>query len=86
MCLFSILASTVTGTGGIVCLFFIFFFESCAYPIIFGIATADLGSYMKVGSGILAVGVSGASNRPYLNGTRCADVSASQVGLRASTL
>lgn len=48
MMLFSILTSFVDGKGGIACLFIVFFCEAASYPIIFSIATADLGRYYKV--------------------------------------
>lgn len=50
----SILTATIPGKGGIVCLFLIFFFESTCYPVVFSIATADLGSYAKLGAGVIA--------------------------------
>ncbi|WVQ81340.1 hypothetical protein IAT38_003463 [Cryptococcus sp. DSM 104549] len=68
LCVFSILTSTIRGRGGIGCLFMIFFFESICYPVIFSIATADLGSYQKVGSGLIALGVSGGAAYPSIQG------------------
>ncbi|WVR08902.1 hypothetical protein IAU60_005961 [Kwoniella sp. DSM 27419] len=68
LCLFSILTATVTGKGGIACLFMIFFFESVCYPVIFSVATADLGSFQKIGSGVVALGVSGGAAYPSLQG------------------
>ncbi|WVQ81341.1 hypothetical protein IAT38_003464 [Cryptococcus sp. DSM 104549] len=68
LCLFSILTATVPGKGGIGCLFMIFFFESICYPVIFSIATADLGSYQKVGSGLVVLGVSGGAAYPSIQG------------------
>ncbi|WVQ93033.1 hypothetical protein IAU59_000097 [Kwoniella sp. CBS 9459] len=68
LCVFSILTATITGKGGIACLFLIFFFESICYPVIFSIATADLGSYQKIGSGVIALGVSGGAAYPALQG------------------
>lgn len=68
--LFSILTATLDGKGepsvqlvcailihtpgGIACLFLIFFFESVCYPVIFSVATADLGTYSKLGAGLIA--------------------------------
>lgn len=46
----------------------IFFFESTCYPLIFAIATADLGSYNKLGSGLIAAGVSGGAVWPAMTG------------------
>ncbi|GHJ87458.1 hypothetical protein NliqN6_3860 [Naganishia liquefaciens] len=66
--IFSILTSTVSGRGGIACLFLVFFFESVCYPVIFTVATADLGSYAKLGSGVLSAGVSGGALWPTLTG------------------
>ncbi|WWD21194.1 hypothetical protein CI109_105678 [Kwoniella shandongensis] len=75
LCLFSILTATVTGKGGIACLFLIFFFESICYPVIFSIATADLGSYQKIGSGLIALGVSGGAAYPSIQGAVSDNVS-----------
>jgi FHS family L-fucose permease-like MFS transporter len=47
-------SSCLPFTGGIACLFIIFFFESICYPVIFTVATADLGLYAKLGSGLIA--------------------------------
>ncbi|KAL7420655.1 hypothetical protein Q5752_004606 [Cryptotrichosporon argae] len=63
LCIFSILTSTVNGYGGIVCLYFVFFFENICYPVIFSVATADLGTYQKIGAGAVALGV---THRSYL--------------------
>ncbi|OXC69725.1 hypothetical protein AYX13_01894 [Cryptococcus neoformans] len=68
LCLFSILTATIPGHGGIGCLFMIFFFESICYPVIFSVATADLGSYAKIGSGVVALGVSGGAAYPSIQG------------------
>ncbi|KAN0062812.1 hypothetical protein ACQY0O_004632 [Thecaphora frezii] len=65
MCIvFSALSATVKETGGIVCLFCLFFFEGVCYPIIFTLATSNLGSYQKLGSSIVAAGVSGGAAWP----------------------
>ncbi|KAJ9126977.1 hypothetical protein QFC24_001208 [Naganishia onofrii] len=66
--LFTILTATIPGKGGIACLFLIFFCESICYPVIFTVATADLGSYAKLGSGLLAAGVSGGAAWPSMTG------------------
>jgi hypothetical protein len=42
--------------------------RSICYPVIFSIATADLGSYQKIGSGLIAVGVSGGAAYPSMQG------------------
>nr|ODO03910.1 L-fucose transporter [Cryptococcus depauperatus CBS 7855] len=68
ICLFTILTATVSGKGGIACLFLIFFFESVCYPVIFSVATADLGTYAKVGAGFVALGVSGGAVYPSMQG------------------
>lgn len=64
--IFSILTSTIPGIGGIVCLFFIFLFESICYPVIFSVATSDLGIYAKLGSGFINAGVSGGAAWPAM--------------------
>ncbi|KAJ9098722.1 hypothetical protein QFC21_004370 [Naganishia friedmannii] len=38
------------------------------YPVIFTVATADLGSYAKLGSGLLSAGVSGGAAWPSMTG------------------
>ncbi|PWN52172.1 MFS general substrate transporter [Violaceomyces palustris] len=66
--LFSILTANVPGVGGIICLFFLFFFESICYPIIFTLSTSNLGSYQKLGSSLVAAGVSGGAAWPSIQG------------------
>jgi len=46
----------------------IFFFESVCYPVIFSVATADLGIYAKLGAGLIAAGVSGGAAWPSMTG------------------
>lgn len=43
------------GTAGIGCLFTLFFFESICYPVIFTLATANLGKHTKRGSGLVVM-------------------------------
>lgn len=62
--LFSILTSFVNGRGGLACLNLLFFFESICYPVIFSIATSNLGPYATFGGGLLAAGVSGGAAWP----------------------
>lgn len=38
------------------------------YPVIFSVATADLGTYAKIGSGVVALGVSGGAAYPSIQG------------------
>jgi FHS family L-fucose permease-like MFS transporter len=52
--------------AGVACLFIIFFFESICYPVIFSVATADLGVYNKLGGGLIAAGVSGGAVWPAM--------------------
>ncbi|KAI5452135.1 hypothetical protein NCC49_001073 [Naganishia albida] len=66
--IFSILTATIPGKGGIACLFLIFFCESICYPVIFTVATADLGAYAKLGSGVISAGVAGGAAWPALTG------------------
>ncbi|CED84552.1 mfs general substrate transporter [Phaffia rhodozyma] len=66
--LFSVLVSTLPAYGGIACLYIVFFFESICYPVIFTIATADLGPWFKIGSGCIAAAVSGGAAFPAMQG------------------
>lgn len=66
--LFSILTATLDGKGGIACLYMIFLFESVCYPVIFSIATSNLGTYVRFGGGLIAMGVSGGACWPTLQG------------------
>lgn len=43
------------GKSGIGCLFTLFFFESICYPVIFTLATANLGKHTKKGSGLIVM-------------------------------
>lgn len=49
----------VQGTGGIVFLYILFYFESICYPCIFTLGTKNLGIYTKRGSGLIVMGVGG---------------------------
>lgn len=70
MCLvFSAMTANIASTGGIVCLFIVFFFEGVCYPIIFTLATGNLGSYQKLGSSLVAAGVSGGAAWPAIQAT-----------------
>lgn len=62
--LMSILTASIDGAGGIACLMLIFFFESVCYPIIFTLSTSNLGSNQKLGSALVAAGVSGGAWYP----------------------
>ena len=62
--LMSILTAVVPGAGGIACLMLIFFFESVCYPIIFTLSTSNLGVNQKLGSALVAAGVSGGAWYP----------------------
>ncbi|EPQ30895.1 uncharacterized protein PFL1_01792 [Pseudozyma flocculosa PF-1] len=65
MCVvFSCLTAGLSSYGGIVSLFCLFFFEGVCYPIIFTLATSNLGSYQKIGSALVAAGVSGGAAWP----------------------
>lgn len=66
--LMSILTAVVPGAGGIACLMLIFFFESVCYPIIFTLATSNLGANQKLGSALVAAGVSGGAWMPACQG------------------
>lgn len=67
--LMSILTAVVPGTGGIACLMLIFFFESVCYPIIFTLSTSNLGVNQKLGSAMVAAGVSGGAWYPSVQAT-----------------
>lgn len=62
--LFSILCSVLPGAGGIACLFLVFLFESHCYPVIFALASANLGPYAVIGGALTAAGVSGGAWYP----------------------
>ncbi|CBQ69451.1 related to glucose/galactose transporter [Sporisorium reilianum SRZ2] len=64
--LMSILTAVVPGAGGIACLMLIFFFESVCYPIIFTLSTSNLGVNQKLGSALVAAGVSGGAFYPSI--------------------
>ncbi|KAH9935514.1 MFS general substrate transporter [Fomitopsis serialis] len=58
----------VPGIGGAVCLFILFFFESICYPVIFTLATKNLGRHTKRGSGLVVMGVGGGAWYPPAQG------------------
>lgn len=62
--LFSILTSVIPGAGGIACLFVVFLFESHCYPVIFALASSNLGPYAVIGGALTAAGVSGGAWYP----------------------
>ena len=78
--LFSVLTAVVNGKGtsgphqiwltigGIACLFLTFFFEGICYPVIFAVATENLGQYNKLGSGLIAAAVCGGACWPAMTG------------------
>lgn len=76
--IFCILTATIDGRGGIACLFMVFLFESVCYPVIFSIATSNLGSYAKFGGGLIAMGVSGGAWYPSAQGA-VADAKGTQI-------
>ncbi|CAL1707329.1 unnamed protein product [Somion occarium] len=57
------------GVAGIGCLFTLFFFESICYPVIFTIATKNLGKHTKRGSGLIVMGVGGGAWYPPAQGS-----------------
>ncbi|KAK7687190.1 hypothetical protein QCA50_009694 [Cerrena zonata] len=56
------------GKTGIGLLFTLFFFESICYPVIFTLATANLGKHTKRGSGLIVMGVGGGAWYPPAQG------------------
>ncbi|KZT72100.1 MFS general substrate transporter [Daedalea quercina L-15889] len=69
MCsLFAVLTAVVPGVGGAVCLFILFFFESICYPVVFTLATKNLGRHTKRGSGLVVMGVGGGAWYPPAQG------------------
>ncbi|KAL4080335.1 major facilitator superfamily domain-containing protein [Scleroderma yunnanense] len=66
--MFSILVSQLPGDSGIICLFFLFFFESICYPCIFTLGTKNLGVHTKRGSGLIVMGVGGGAWYPPAQG------------------
>ena len=67
--LMSILTAVVPGAGGVACLMLIYFFESVCYPLIFTLATSNLGPNQKLGSALVAAGVSGGAFMPSIQAT-----------------
>ncbi|GMK56699.1 hypothetical protein CspeluHIS016_0305390 [Cutaneotrichosporon spelunceum] len=76
--LFSILTATIDGAGGIACLFVVFLFESHCYPVIFALASSNLGPYAVMGGALTAAGVSGGAWMPAAQ-SALADRATSQV-------
>lgn len=66
--IFCICVATVPGVGGIACLYCLFFFESICYPVIFTLATKNLGVHTKKGSSLIVMGVSGGAWYPAAQG------------------
>ncbi|KAH9948525.1 MFS general substrate transporter [Amylocystis lapponica] len=66
---FSVGVAYAPGRGGVGCLFGLFFFESICYPVIFTIATKNLGRYTKRGSGLIVMGVGGGAWYPSAQGS-----------------
>ncbi|KAH9858758.1 MFS general substrate transporter [Lenzites betulinus] len=58
-CAFSLGVAYGPGVSGVGCLFALFFFESICYPVIFTLATKNLGRHTKRGSGLIVMGVGG---------------------------
>jgi len=56
------------GTGAVVVLILLFFFEAPMYPTIFTLGTANLGRHTRRGAGILVMGVSGGAVFPPIQG------------------
>ncbi|EPT05014.1 hypothetical protein FOMPIDRAFT_126349 [Fomitopsis schrenkii] len=69
MCsIFAVLTAYIPGVGGPICLFFLFFFESICYPVIFTLAIKNLGRHTKRGSGLVVMGVGGGAWYPPAQG------------------
>ena len=56
------------GTGAVVVLILLFFFEAPMYPTLFTLGTANLGRHTRRGAGILVMGVSGGAVFPPIQG------------------
>lgn len=65
---FCLLVSQLPRYGGVVCIFFLFFFESICYPCIFTLSTKNLGVHTKRGSGLIVMGVGGGAWYPPAQG------------------
>ena len=68
MC-FSLGVTYGPGKSGVGCLFALFFFESICYPVIFTLATKQLGKHTKKGSGLIVMGVGGGAWYPPAQGS-----------------
>ncbi|THH32292.1 hypothetical protein EUX98_g1907 [Antrodiella citrinella] len=66
---FSLGVAFSPGKAGIGCLFTLFFFESICYPVIFTLATKNLGRHTKRGSGLVVMGVGGGAWYPPAQGS-----------------
>jgi len=56
------------GSGAVIVLILLFFFEAPMYPTIFTLGTANLGRHTRRGVGILVMGVSGGAVFPPIQG------------------
>lgn len=56
------------GSGAVVVLILLFFFEAPMYPTLFTLGTANLGHHTRRGAGILVMGVSGGAVFPPIQG------------------
>ncbi|OSX66289.1 hypothetical protein POSPLADRAFT_1064677 [Postia placenta MAD-698-R-SB12] len=65
---FALATAYAPGKGGVGCLFGLFFFESICYPVIFTLATKNLGRHTKKGSGLVVMGVGGGAWYPPAQG------------------
>ncbi|KZT11004.1 MFS general substrate transporter [Laetiporus sulphureus 93-53] len=66
---FAVCVAYVPGWGGVGCIYCLFFFESICYPVIFTLATKNLGRHTKRGSGLVVMGVGGGAWYPPAQGS-----------------
>lgn len=63
-----VLITTLHGMSGVACVMTIMFFESCMYPIIFTLSTANLGLNTRRAAALVVMGVSGGAVFPPMQG------------------
>ncbi|KAG8852025.1 hypothetical protein FRB96_008943 [Tulasnella sp. 330] len=67
-CVVTVCIASLRGKGGVACVMFIMFFESCQYPVIFVLGTQGLGRHTRRAAGLLVQGVVGGAIFPPIQG------------------
>ncbi|OZJ02266.1 hypothetical protein BZG36_04701 [Bifiguratus adelaidae] len=82
--LLSGVVASARGSGAIVYLMLLFWFESIQYPVIFVLGTTDLGTHTRRGAALIVMGVSGGAVFPSIQGA-VADVYGTHVSYIVTT-